>query len=192
MGFKPRLERRNRIARSRVQLDPVEVQYTKHFTYHFIFIPHCNATAEAMGSNSVEAPKTFLGLNYDCLNRNHNCDNHTFISFVCPQFRSYSYISYITSHSFLTSSLELTHAWPAPNVSDFIAQLVRPSHWYRMATGSNLVEVLTFSGFYRNWLNCVHNCEDDSWLQFSNVIKRTDNHTIYSQAVNHPITILAL
>ena len=34
----------------------------------------------------VEAPKTFFGLNCDCLNRNHNCDDHTFISFVCPQF----------------------------------------------------------------------------------------------------------
>jgi len=27
-----------------------------------------------------------LGLNCDCLNRKHNCDDHTFISFVCLQF----------------------------------------------------------------------------------------------------------
>ena len=32
-----------------------------------------------MGSNPVEAPKAFFGLNCDCLNRKHNCDDHTFI-----------------------------------------------------------------------------------------------------------------
>ena len=37
--------------------------------------------------------------------------------------------------------------WPAPNVSGFIAQLVRASHRYREVTGSNPVEALTFSGF---------------------------------------------
>ena len=32
-------------------------------------------------------------------------------------------------------------------------------------TGSNPVEVLTFSGFYiRSCINCVHNCEDHSLL----------------------------
>ena len=43
-------------------------------------VEHCSANAEAMGSNPVEAPKTFFRLNYDCLNRNHNCDDHLFIS----------------------------------------------------------------------------------------------------------------
>ena len=28
----------------------------------------------------VETPKTFFGLNCDCLNHKHNCDDHTFIS----------------------------------------------------------------------------------------------------------------
>ena len=37
-----------------------------------------------------------------------------------------------------------THKWPAPNVSGFIAQLLRASHRYREVTGSNPVEVLTF------------------------------------------------
>ena len=45
-----------------------------------------------------------------------------------------------------------THKWPAPNVSGFIAQLVRASHRYREVTGSNPVEVLTFS--IRSCLNC--------------------------------------
>ena len=47
---------------------------------------HCSANVEAMGSNPVETPKTFYGLNCDCLNRKHNCDYHTIISFLCPQF----------------------------------------------------------------------------------------------------------
>ena len=41
---------------------------------------------------------------------------------------------------------------PAPNVSGFIAQLVKASHRYREVTGSNPVEVLTFSGFYTQLL----------------------------------------
>ena len=49
-------------------------------------VEHGSANVEAMGLNPVEAPKTFFGLNCDCLNGNHNCGDHTFISFVCPQF----------------------------------------------------------------------------------------------------------
>ena len=57
--------------------------------------------------------------------------------------RSSIYEIFITSsHSFVTGSLE-----PAPNVSGFIAQLVRASHRYREGRGSNPLEVLTFSGF---------------------------------------------
>ena len=44
-------------------------------------VEHCSANAEAMGSNPVEAPKTFFGLNCDYLNRKLNCDDHTFISY---------------------------------------------------------------------------------------------------------------
>ena len=47
-------------------------------------LEHCSANTEAMGSNPVEAPKTFFGLNCDCLNRNHKCDDHTFISLSLP------------------------------------------------------------------------------------------------------------
>ena len=43
-------------------------------------VEHCSAIAKAMGSNPVEAPKTFSRLNCECLNRSHNCDDHTFIS----------------------------------------------------------------------------------------------------------------
>ena len=41
-------------------------------------IEHCSANAEAMSSNPIEATKTFFGLNCDCTNRKHNCDDHTF------------------------------------------------------------------------------------------------------------------
>ena len=38
---------------------------------------------------------------------------------------------------------------------------------YREVTSSNPVEVLTFSGFYTQYyLNCVHNCDDHSSLDF--------------------------
>ena len=41
----------------------------------------------------------------------------------------------------------------APNVSGFIAQLVRASHRYREVTGSNPVKVLNFSGFFTQLQN---------------------------------------
>ena len=43
-------------------------------------------------------------------------------------------------------------ATEATDISGFIAQLVRASHRYREVTGSNPVEVLTFSGFYTQLL----------------------------------------
>ena len=43
-------------------------------------VEHCSANAEAMGSNPVKASKTFFGLNCDCLNHKHSCNDHTFIS----------------------------------------------------------------------------------------------------------------
>ena len=62
---------------------------------------------------------------------------------------------------------------PASNVNGFIAQLVRASHRYREVTGSNPVEVLTFSG---NYLNCVYNCDDHSLLENSNSWTRLMHH----------------
>ena len=57
------------------------------------------------------------------------------------------------------------------NVSGFIAQLVRASHRYRKVTGLNPVEVLICSGLYiRSCINCVHNCEDHSLLDFTSAI----------------------
>ena len=187
-----------------------------------------------MGSNPVEAPKTFFGLTCDCLNRNHNCDYHTFISFdtklmvnlelqekftrskkpesfmimrakisagesiggaalinffipdaalirgphlieggaYSSKYGTWSllwsdiwnvsyielrifksavqYMKYFIYHfTSILHGLIRTHKWPAANVSGFIAQLVRASHRYREVTGSNPVEVLTFSGFYK-------------------------------------------
>ena len=47
-------------------------------------------------------------------------------------------------HWFVPHGNIRTYKWPAPNVSDFIAPLVRASHRYREVTGSNPVEVLNF------------------------------------------------
>ena len=57
-----------------------------------------------------------------------------------------------------------THKWPAPNISGFIAQLVRASHRYLEVTGSNPVEVLTFSGFYTQLLKL---CSQLQWSQLT-------------------------
>ena len=43
-------------------------------------------------------------------------------------------------HWFIPHGTIRTHKWPAPNVSGFIAQLVRASHRNREVTGSNPVE----------------------------------------------------
>ena len=64
---------------------------------------------------------------------------------------------FIYNFTFIPHGLIRTHKWPAPNVSGFIAQLVRASHRYREVTGSNPLEALKFSGFYRctqlhNWV----------------------------------------
>ena len=57
------------------------------------------------------------------------------------------YMSYFIYHfTSIPHGLIRTHKWPAPNVSGFIALLVRASHQYREVTRSNPVEVLTFSG----------------------------------------------
>ena len=62
-----------------------------------------------------------------------------------------------------------THKWPAPNVSDFIAQSVRASHLYREVTGSNPVEVLNFQASLRNCKNCV-NCAIIASLDYNYIV----------------------
>ena len=60
-----------------------------------------------------------------------------------------------------------THNWPAPNISGFIAHLIKASHRYREGTGSNPLKSWNFfSAFLRNCVDCVHNCEDHSSFDF--------------------------
>ena len=75
--------------------------------------------------------------------------------------------------SFSTDWLLSTYdLFPAPNDRRFIAQLVRASQHYCEVTGSNLVEVLNFTGFYiRNCITCVHNWEDHSLLDFKSTVQ---------------------
>ena len=79
-------------------------------------VEHCSAKAEAMRSIPVEAPKTFFGLNCDCLNRNHNCDDHTFISFVL-RFLSRSVNTHSPSGTrglHYTTLARLSYSWMIP------------------------------------------------------------------------------
>ena len=43
------------------------------------FVEHSSASAEAMGSNPVEALKVFDGFICYCKNCDYNCHSHTFI-----------------------------------------------------------------------------------------------------------------
>ena len=83
------------------------------------------------------------------LNCDHNCDDHGLLDFKS----AVQYMKHFIYHfSSILHGLIRTHKCPAPNVSGFIAQLVRASHRYREVTGWNPVEVLTFSGFYTQLL----------------------------------------
>ena len=87
---------------------------------------------------------------------------------------------YITSHPFFTGSLE--HKWPAPNVSGFIAQLVWASHRYREVTGSNPVEVLTFTGFCSQLLKLRSKLRWSwlTWFQIRSSIYETFHISLFS------------
>ena len=78
--------------------------------------------------------------------------NVSYIELQIWNQESYDHRSYernLSNWAFSWVLIELirTHKWLAPNVSGFIAQLVRVSHQRREVTGLNPVEVLTFSGF---------------------------------------------
>ena len=90
-----------------------------------------------------------IGLNsYSSLQ--FNCDGHTFISFVFPQFTSFHSVF----HSFhgLMNSIN----WPSSSVWVFIAQLVEHCSANAEATSSNPVQApkKLFFGLLRNCLNC--------------------------------------
>ena len=79
---------------------------------------------------------------------------------------------FIYNFKFIPQRLLTTHKWPAPNVSDVIAWLVRASH---RCCGSRLqtpFKSWLFAGFYIcNWINCFHNCEDHSFIHFTSAVQ---------------------
>ena len=84
--------------------------------------------------------------------------------------------SHMTSSNQLVTYDQLypTNIWPAPNVSGFIAQLVRASHRYR--------EIRLFQASIRNWFNCVYNCDGHRSLEgilswWSPIQKSTPSNT---------------
>ena len=85
--------------------------------------------------------------------------------FTSFHFRS-SYMIYFVYiyHIHLFHENIWTHNWQAPNISGYI-QLVRASHRYREVLVQTPLKSWIFSGFLRNCINCVHNCEDHSSLE---------------------------
>ena len=82
----------------------------------------------------------------NCKNCFHNCEGSQLHLISYQQFIYDPF--HISFHRWFIPRGNIgTHKWPVPNVSGFIAQLVRASHRYREVTGSNPVEVLNFSGF---------------------------------------------
>ena len=80
------------------------------------------------------------------------------------QICSSIYENFIYHFTSILHRLIRTHKWPAPNVSGFIAQLVRASHQYREVTGSNPVKSWLLQASVRNCLNCVQNWDDHGLL----------------------------
>ena len=54
----------------------------------------------------------------------------------------------------------------APNVSGFIAQLVRASHGYQRSRVQTPLKSWIFQASLRNCKNCIHNCKDHSFTLF--------------------------
>ena len=63
------------------------IHRTRERSETYEYYVNCGHTSEMrMWSSQLWLRKHFSGLPCDCLNRNHNCDDHIFISFVCLQF----------------------------------------------------------------------------------------------------------
>ena len=79
-----------------------------------------------------------------------------------------------------------THKWPTSNVSGLIAQLVRASHRYREVTGSNPVEILTFSGFCSQLLKLRSiNCDDHGLLDFEPAVQYMQHFIYHFTSILH-------
>ena len=63
-----------------------------------------------------------------------NCEDHILLDFASAVLYMKHFIDHFT---FIPHGRIRTHKWLAPNVSGFIAQLVRASHRSREVTGSN-------------------------------------------------------
>ena len=97
------------------------------------------------------------------------------------------YMKYFIYHfTFIPHVFIRIHRWPAPNVSGFIAQLVRASNRYCEVAGSNPAEVLTFSGScIRNCKNWILNCEDLSLLDFTSAVQYMKYFIYYFTFIPH-------
>ena len=104
-------------------------------------VSHDHRSCERNLSNCEQKPeKVRTSTGFEPVTSRYRCDALTNWMFQYMKHFIYHFTS-------ILHALIRTHKWPAPNVSGVIAQLVRASHQYREVTGSNPVEVLTFSGF---------------------------------------------
>ena len=149
----------------------------KYFIYHFTLIryglirthkwPAPNVSwlehRTGIARSRVQTPLKswlFQASISNCLNCVHNCDDHSILDFKFAVQRMKCFIHHFTS---IPHGLVRIHKWPAPNVSGFIAQLVRASHRYLMSP----LKSWLFQVSIRNCLNCVHNYDDHGLLDES-------------------------
>ena len=122
----------------------------------------------------------------NCLNCVQNCDDHGLLDFKSAVQYMKRFIYHFTS---FLHGLIRTHKWPAPNVSGFIAQLVRASHRYARSRVQTPLKSWLFQAFVRNCLNCVQNCDDHGLLDFKSAVqymKRFIYHFTKSYLVYYP------
>ena len=83
-------------------------------------------------------------------------------------------ISYFTSHSFLTGSLESTNDQLPTSVASYLSWLERRLSIARSRVQTPLKSWL-FQTSIRNCIDCMHNCEDHSWLDCTSTVQCMKN-----------------
>ena len=100
----------------------------------------------------------------------------------------FRYISYITSYSLLTGSLEPTNDHPPTSVASLLG-------WLEHHTGIARSQVQTqlkswfFQALICNCLSCNHNCEDHSLLDTIPVFTSRLSVCVYKYPSNHTVCV---
>ena len=126
-------------------------------------VEHCTGIVEVMDSNPVQA-WIFFRLNFrNCSSCIYNCDDHSFIQCF---FRSSNIWIFIYSLSSVHLSGYITNSHNDQLPVGLIAQLVERCTGIVEVMGSNPVQAWIFFRLsFRNYLSCVYNCDDHSFIQ---------------------------